>query len=87
MLKEGWMEGDVQEQSVAEWINELSEWLKAMMEVVCEREKIAKRKMKKLYDRKACKKEFVLCLFSRVPEAVYLSSSRQGTRSSVSLIL
>ena len=57
VLREGWLEGEVQEVHV-EWVNKLSERLKEMMQVVCEKERLAKERMKKHYDKNAKLREF-----------------------------
>ena len=53
VLKDGWMTGDVAQFSVVEWINTRGERLADMKEVVSDRKKVAKEKMKALYDRQA----------------------------------
>ena len=58
VLREGWLEGEVQEVHVVEWVNKLSERLREMMQVVCEKERLAKERMKKHYDKNAKLREF-----------------------------
>ena len=58
VLREGWLEGEVQEVHVVESLNKLSERLKEMMQVVCEKERLAKERMKKHYDKNANLREF-----------------------------
>ena len=41
----------MQEVHVVEWMNKLSARLKEMMQVVCEKERLAKERMKKHYTR------------------------------------
>ena len=48
----------MQEAHVVEWVNKLSERLKEMMQVVCEKERLAKERMKKHYDKNANLREF-----------------------------
>ena len=48
----------MQKVHVVEWVNKLSERLKEMMQVVCEKERLAKERMKKHYDKKAKLREF-----------------------------
>ena len=57
VLREGWLEGEVQEVHVVEWMK-LSERLKEMMQVVCEKERLIKERMKKHYDKNANLREF-----------------------------
>ena len=47
----------MQEVYVVEWVNKLSERLKEMMQVVCEKERLAKERMKK-HDKNANLREF-----------------------------
>ena len=58
VLREGWLEGEVQEVHVVEWVNKLGERLKEMMQVVCEKERLAKERMKKHNDKNAKLREF-----------------------------
>ena len=48
----------MQEVHFVEWVNRLSERLKEMMQVVCEKKKLAKERMKKQYDKNAKLREF-----------------------------
>ena len=48
----------MQEVHVVEWVNKLSKRLKEMMQVVCEKERLAKERMKKHYDKNAKLREF-----------------------------
>ena len=43
----------MQEVHVVEWVNQLSERLKEMMQVVYEQERLTKERMKKHYDKNA----------------------------------
>ena len=61
VLREGWLEGEVQEVHVVEWVNKLSERLKEMMQVVCEKERLAKERMKKHYDKNANLRDLMKC--------------------------
>ena len=58
VLRECWLEGEVQEVYVVAWVNKLSKRLKEMMQVVCEKERLAKERMKKHYDKNAKLREF-----------------------------
>ena len=58
VLHEGWLAGELKEQSVIEWVNELKEAISKTLELTTEREIKAKAKMKDIYDRKAIVREF-----------------------------
>ena len=55
VLHEGWLAGELKEQSVIEWVNELKEAISKTLEL---REIKAKVKMKDTYDRKAIVRKF-----------------------------
>ena len=57
MVKEGWLNGEVDQKTLVEWVDQLGEKLIEMREVVVEREKAAKASMKAQYDKKAQSRE------------------------------
>ena len=58
VMKEGWLSGEVNFVSSIEWVNELRENLANVHEVMKEREKEDKRKMKERYDIRAVERTF-----------------------------
>ena len=53
MLKEGWLEGCVLEKALHEWVEELSDRLMSMEELVSTRESLSKLKIKDTLDKKS----------------------------------
>ena len=78
---------------VVEWVNKLSERLMEMMQVVCEKERLAKERMKKHYDKNTNLREFknegVLVLV-RIPDLAekleYIWEGPYEERSPLSLM-
>ena len=58
ILQEAWLQGDCEQSSVYEWLNSVQAQMKELSVLVCNRESVAKGKMKAQYDKSACIKEF-----------------------------
>ena len=60
VLRTSWFEGDGEDCSVAEWLVEVKERMSEMAELVSDREKVAKGRMKAYYDKGAKVKSFLV---------------------------
>ena len=53
VLREGWLDGEVQEVHVVEWVNSVEWKIEGDDAVVCEKERLAKREWRNNYDKNA----------------------------------
>ena len=60
VLRTSWSEGDGEDCSVSEWLVEVKEKMSMMAELVSDREKVAKQRMKAYYDKGAKIKSFIV---------------------------